>query len=378
MNIPFNSPFINGNERKYIEEVFSRQQLAGDGHFTRKCSQLMEEKFLAKKVLLTTSATHALEMAALLVDLQPGDEVILPSYTYPTTATSFCLRGAKPVFVDIRDDTLNIDEELIEGRITPRTKAIVAVHYNGVGCAMDKIRSLAEKYNLAVIEDAAQGVNARYQGKYLGTWGHLGVYSFHETKNYVCGEGGALIINDERFLARAEIIREKGTDRSQFLRGEIDKYTWVDLGSSYLPAEILAAFLYAQLEQMDDILERRRMVYDYYFTHLQRLEKEGWFRLPTFPPDCQPNYHLFYVLLKSEEVQQRLTAFLKKNSIQAYAHYHPLHDSLMGRKYGYKKGDLQKTEACAARLLRLPFYTGITKEQQQVVIEQLISFFHNQ
>jgi dTDP-4-amino-4,6-dideoxygalactose transaminase len=375
MKIPFNPVSIRRNEMEYIREVFQNKQLSGDGIFTKKCSQLMEKKFNARKILLTTSCTHALEMAALLLNLQPGDEVITSSYTYPTTATSFCLRGAIPIFVDIREDTLNINEQLIEEKITPRTKAIFVVHYNGIACNMEKINDIAERYGLFVVEDAAQGVNAKYKGKYLGTWGHLGAYSFHDTKNYVCGEGGALVINDERFIERAEIIREKVTDRSRFLRGEIDKYTWVDIGSSYLPSELLAAFLYAQLEEMDTILKQRKMVYTYYYEHLQPLELAGLLRLPKIHSDYQPNYHIAYILLNSEDERGKLMAYLQQHGIHAYAHYHPLHDSKMGRSYGYRRGDLPLTEKCAGRLLRLPFYTEMTTKEQDIVIEKIKEFF---
>jgi dTDP-4-amino-4,6-dideoxygalactose transaminase len=334
----------------------------------------MEQKFGAKKVLLTHSCTAALEMAALLADIQPGDEVIMPSYTFVSTANAFALRGASIRFVDIRPDTLNMDETKIEQVITPRTKVIVPVHYAGVACQMDVIMAIAAKHNLLVIEDAAQGVNATFNGKHLGTIGHLGCYSFHETKNFISGEGGALVINDARFIERAEIIREKGTNRSKFFRGEVDKYTWVDIGSSYLPSELIAAFLYAQLEQADEITRQRHAIHARYAAGLQPLADAGHLRLPQIPSGCMHNAHMFYVIVKAEAIRSALLAYLKENKVHAVFHYVPLHTSPMGHKYGYKRGDLPVTEELSDRLIRLPCYYELTHDEQVVVIARIRDF----
>ncbi|MGB4726710.1 MAG: dTDP-4-amino-4,6-dideoxygalactose transaminase [Thermogutta sp.] len=373
--IPFNKPFIAGKELYYIAQAVTMGNIAADGYFTKACSRLLEERFDIRKVLLVPSGTAALELAAMLCNLQPGDEVIMPSYTFVSTASAFVRVGARPVFVDIRPDTLNIDETKIEAAITERTRVIVPVHYGGVSCEMDRIMDIAGRYNLLVVEDAAQGVNAFYKGRALGSIGHLGCYSFHETKNYICGEGGALCINDERFIERAEIVRDKGTNRQKFFRGEVDKYTWVDLGSSYVMAEILAAFLYGQLEQMDAIAARRFEIYQYYATHLKPLEEEGFLRLPRIPAGCQSNYHLFYVLTPDGPTRDALLAHLKSEGIHAVFHYVPLHTSPMGRTFGYKEGDLPVTEDLSARLVRLPMYYELTQHDQERVVVTLEKLF---
>lgn len=375
MLIPFNKPFIVGKELHYISQAVINGHIAGDGFFTRQCHTLLEQKFHARKVLLTHSCTAALEIAALLCDIHHGDEVILPSFTFVSTANAFCLRGAKPVFVDIRPDTLNINENLIEKAITPRTKVIVPVHYAGVACEMDAIMSIARHYGLLVVEDAAQGVSSLYKNKYLGTIGNLGTYSFHETKNFISGEGGALVVNDERFIERSEIIREKGTNRSQFFRGEVDKYTWVDFGSSYLPSDIVAAFLFAQLENIELINKRRQEIFDYYYDGLLPLAEKGLLELPHIPHGCQCNNHLFYVLLADEQTRDALMRFLKARGINAVFHYLPLHLSKIGRSIGYKDKDLPVTESMSARLLRLPYYYELSRDDQEIVMTEVRCFF---
>lgn len=377
-SIPFNRPFIVGKELYYMAQAVQKGHLAGDGEFTLRCNAWMEDKFHAEKVLLTHSCTAALEMAALLADVGPGDEVIMPSYTFVSTANAFALRGATIRFVDIRPDTLNIDERKIEAAITPRTKVIVPVHYAGVACQMDVIMALAAKYSLLVIEDAAQGVNATFNSQHLGTIGHLGCYSFHETKNFISGEGGALVINDPRFVERAEIIREKGTNRSKFFRGQVDKYTWVDIGSSYLPSELIAAFLYAQLEQADEITRQRHAIHARYTEGLQPLADAGHLSLPNIPPLCTHNAHMFYMIVKSEPVRAKLLMRLKENNIQAVFHYVPLHTSPMGRRYGYKDGDLPVTELLSERLIRLPCYYELKQEEQAFIVTLITRFFHPQ
>jgi dTDP-4-amino-4,6-dideoxygalactose transaminase len=371
MQIPFNKPFIAGKELYYIAQAVTYGNIGGDGHFTKACSRLLENRFGIKKVLLTPSCTAALEMAAILCDLGPGDEVIMPSYTFVSTASAVVRTGARPVFVDIRADTLNLDETKIEEAITERTKAIFVVHYAGVACEMDRIMAIARGHNLVVVEDAAQGVNAFYNGRALGSIGHLGCYSFHETKNYICGEGGALCINDERFLERAEIIRDKGTNRQKFFRGEVDKYTWVDVGSSYVPSEICSAFLYGQLEMLDEIAVRRREIFQQYLRLLQPLEDEQLLRLPVVPDDCQTNYHMFYLLLPTTEQRDDLLTHLKSAGIHAVFHYVPLHTSPMGRTMGYGDGDLPTTEELAERLVRLPMWYEITPEVQVRVAQSI-------
>jgi len=375
VKIPFNKPFIVGKELYYIAESVMSGKTSGDGTFTKKCNELMENKFGAKQVLLTTSCTTALEMSAILAGIGEGDEVILPSYTFVSTANAFYLRGAKLKFVDIRKDTLNIDENLIENAITEKTKAVVPVHYSGVACEMDAINKIAKKYDLTVIEDAAQGVNSRYKGSYLGTIGDLGAFSFHETKNYSCGEGGALITSNEAYYERAEIIREKGTNRSKFYRGEVDKYTWVDIGSSYLPSDLLAAFLYAQLEQMDHITEKRKQIYNLYFEALKPLRNEGFIELPFIPRECETNYHMFYILLKNENERQAMIKHLEESGINSVFHYVPLHSSPVGRRLGYKSGDLEVTEDISGRLLRLPFYYDLDLEGILYVCQCIREYF---
>ncbi|WP_347244922.1 dTDP-4-amino-4,6-dideoxygalactose transaminase [Thermogutta sp.] len=372
--IPFNKPFIAGKELYYIAQAVTMGNIAADGYFTKACSRFMEERFGIKKVLMVPSGTAALELAAMLCDLQPGDEVIMPSYTFVSTASAFVRVGARPVFIDIRPDTLNIDETKIEAAITPRTRVIVPVHYAGVACEMDTIMDIARRYNLLVVEDAAQGVNAFYKGRALGSIGHLGCYSFHETKNYICGEGGALCINDERFIERAEILRDKGTNRQKFFRGEVDKYTWVDVGSSYVMAEILAAFLWGQLECLDSITTRRREIYEYYWTSLHPLAEAGLLRVPHIPPECQSNYHLFYILTRTAEERDEMLRHLRDNGVLAIFHYVPLHSSPMGRRWGYRSEDLPLTEDLASRLIRLPMYYELSSEQQEYVAHLVRTF----
>lgn len=352
--IPFNKPFIIGRELSLIADAVTRGHLSGDGHYTKLCNRWFEEKLDCRKALLTHSCTAALEMSAILCDLQPGDEIILPSYTFVSTANAFALRGAIPVFVDIRPDTLNIDEKLIEAAITPKTRAIVPVHYAGVPCEMDIIMDIANRHKLLVVEDAAQALLSTYKGKALGTIGHFGCLSFHETKNIISGEGGALLINDERFFERAEVIREKGTNRSQFFRGEVDKYTWVDIGSSYLPSELVSAFLFAQLEHADEITAQRCRICSAYAEQLAPLEQAGKLRLPRF--DADSNGHMFYMLLDSLVTRTALIAHLKVQGIHPVFHYVPLHSSPAGRKYGRVSGSMQMTDELNERLLRLPLH----------------------
>lgn len=373
--IPFNKPFIVGKELHYISQSVLSGHTSGDGLFTKKCNKILQEKFHAKKILLTHSCTAALEMSAILCNINMGDEVILPSYTFVSTANAFFLRGAKLIFVDIRPDTLNIDETKIEAAITKNTKAIVPVHYAGVSCKMDVIMDIAKKNNIFIIEDAAQGVNAKYKDRYLGTIGDLGTYSFHETKNFTCGEGGALVINNESFLERAEIIREKGTNRSKFFRGQVDKYTWVDIGSSYLPSDLLAAFLYAQLENMDLINIRRQSLFEHYYQRLMPLKNAGCLQLPYIPQETQSNSHLFYIILESEQVRNELMDYLKTKGILSVFHYIPLHLSPVGLSMGYKEGQLPITESVSKCLLRLPFYYDLTHEEQDEVINTINEFF---
>ena len=374
MKIPFNKPFIVGKELHYISQAVLEGQLAGDGAFTRKCHGWLEDRFEARKALLTHSCTAALEMSAILCGIQPGDEVIIPSFTFVSTANAFALLGARIRFVDIRKDTLNIDETLIEDAITPRTKAIVPVHYAGVASEMDTILEIADRHDLVVVEDAAQGVNSTYKERYLGTIGHLGTYSFHETKNFISGEGGALVINDDRFVERAEIIREKGTNRSQFFRGQVDKYTWVDIGSSYLPSEIVAAFLYAQLEEADAITATRREIFRRYEELFNPLEEDGLLRTPVCPPECRHNAHMFYIILPTPELRDGLIDHLKSMGIMAVFHYVPLHSSPMGRRVGYAVSDLPVTEDLSARLLRLPCFFGLSAAEQGTVVEEIDRF----
>lgn len=374
--IPFNKPFVVGKELYYIAQAVQNGHLSGDGPFTKKCNAWLEEHFHAKKVLLTHSCTAALEMAAILCNVQPGDEFIVPSYTFVSTVNAFVLRGGIPRFVDIRPDTMNMDEKQIEAAITPKTKVIVPVHYAGVGCEMDMIMNIAHRHNLLVVEDAAQGVCATYNDKYLGTIGHLGCYSFHETKNFISGEGGALVINDERFFERAEIIREKGTNRSQFFRGMVDKYTWVDIGSSYLPSEMIAAFLYAQLEESDKITEKRLSIWNAYHKGLEWMEEAGKLRRPIIPTSCGHNAHMYYILLKSLDERTRLIQFLKYRDIHPVFHYVPLHNAPKGIEVcGGKIPSLPITEEYADRLLRLPCYYELTLDQVWHICETIAEFF---
>jgi dTDP-4-amino-4,6-dideoxygalactose transaminase len=374
--VPFNRPFIVGKELEYISQAVLQGHLAGEGAFTKRCHEWIERTFGARKALLTHSCTGALEMAAILCDIQSGDEVIMPSYTFTSTANAFALRGARIRFVDIRPDTLNLDETKIEEAITKRTKAIVPVHYAGVACEMDTILEIAQRHGLFVIEDAAQGVDASYNERYLGTLGHLGTYSFHETKNFISGEGGALLVNDERFVRRAEIIREKGTNRAEFFRGEVDKYSWVDIGSSYLPSELVAAFLYAQLEEAERITHKRWEIYNNYLEHFSFLQEQGFVRLPSCPEQCQHNAHMFYLILPSAQARDGLLRFLKEQGVQAVFHYIPLHTSPMGRQMGYQGGELPITEDLSGRLVRLPCYFELGQEEQDRVIKTVESFFY--
>ncbi|MDZ4184071.1 MAG: dTDP-4-amino-4,6-dideoxygalactose transaminase [Desulfuromonadales bacterium] len=374
--IPFNKPYMTGKELWYISQAHHRMALAGDGYFTRACHEWLETQTGCRKALLTHSCTAALEMAAILADIQPGDEVIMPSYTFVSTANAFALRGGVPVFVDIRPDTLNIDEKLIEAAITPRTKAIVPVHYAGVGCAMDEILAIAKRYNLLVIEDAAQGVMAQYKGRALGAIGDLGCFSFHETKNVIAGEGGALLVNNEYFVERAEIIREKGTNRSQFFRGMVDKYTWVDVGSSYLPGELIAAFLLAQLEEAQAITARRLKIWDTYHAAFAGLEERGLLRRPIIPAECRHNAHMYYLLVENLEVRTRLLVALKGEGVLAVFHYVPLHSSPAGLKFARSCGDLPVTTAISGQLLRLPLWLGVEEEGLQArVIAAVQGYF---
>ena len=365
--IPFNKPYFTGKELDYIRQSHEIGNLSGDGAFTHKVNAWLKEQANSNKALLTHSCTAALEMAAILADIQPDDEVIMPSYTFVSTANAFVLRGGVPVFVDIRPDTLNIDEKLIEAAITPRTKAIAPVHYAGVGCEMDTIMQIAKKHNLLVIEDAAQGVMSSYKGKALGAIGHLGAYSFHETKNIISGEGGALLINDEEFELRAEIIREKGTNRSQFYRGQVDKYTWQDMGSSYLPGEDIAAFLYAQLEHAEDITNKRLAIWKTYHDAFESLEQKGELRRPIIPAECQHNAHMYYILLDSLEHRTKMIEKFKKQDIHPVFHYIPLHNAPAGKKFARAHGDLKHTEDLSERLLRLPLWVGLAEQQHKVL-----------
>ena len=365
--ITFNKPYMTGKELSYITEAHQNMMLAGDGPFTRRCHAWLEQTTGCSMALLTHSCTAALEMAAILADIQPGDEVIMPSYTFVSTANAFGLRGGVPVFVDIRPDTLNIDETLIEAAITPRTKAIVPVHYAGVACEMDTIMAIAERHHLVVIEDAAQGVRASYRGRPLGSIGHLGCYSFHETKNIISGEGGALLINDPALAERAEMIREKGTNRSKFFRGQVDKYTWVDLGSSYLPGEIIAAFLWAQMEEADSITARRLAIWKRYHTAFESLEENGRVRRPVIPDDCGHNAHMYYLLLRDLDDRTQFIDAVKAQGVNCVFHYVPLHNSPYGQKVARTHGDLAVTEALADRLVRLPLWVGLEEQQGRVV-----------
>lgn len=369
--IPFNWPHMTGKEMFYVAEAHQNGCLAGDGPFTKRCHKWIEEHARCSKALLTHSCTAALEMAALLLNIEPGDEVILPSYTFVSTANAFVLRGGVPVFVDIRPDTLNIDERLIEAAITPRTRAIAVVHYAGVGCEMDTIMEIAHRHNLKVVEDAAQGVMASYKSRPLGSIGDLGAFSFHETKNVISGEGGALLVNDPLLSHRAEIIREKGTDRSRFFRGEVDKYTWQDVGSSFLPGELIAAFLWAQFEKAQDITVRRKQAWNRYDDLCAPLEKAGKLRRPIIPKECEHNAHMYYVLLDPGISRQFVLEEFKRHKIGAIFHYIPLHSSPAGQKYGRADGGLMVTDDLSSRLIRLPMWIGLSEEQQERVVRIL-------
>lgn len=376
MNIGFNIPPVTGNEQQYVLQAIQSRKFSGDGFFCRKCQAWFEENLGCAKTLLTPSCTAALEMAAILLDIQPGDEVIMPSYTFVSTANAFVLRGAKIVFVDIRPDTMNINETLIEAAVTANTKVIVPVHYAGVGCEMDVIMDIAHRHGLFVVEDAAQGMMSTYKSKALGTIGHLGTYSFHETKNYTSGgEGGLLLINDSRFLVRAEIIREKGTNRSQFFRGQVDKYTWVDVGSSYLPSELQAAFLWGQLEKADEINRDRLATWDTYYQAFKVIEKLDLVDLPVAPECCEHNAHMFYLKLKDIEQRSAFIEHLKNNDIAAVFHYIPLHSASAGKRFGRFHGIDNYTTVVSERLVRLPLFYGMTDADIKKVVEAVIRFF---
>lgn len=374
MSIPFNKPHLTGHEQSYMAEAVANGHISGDGHFTKRCHTLLEQALGVPKALLTTSCTHALEMAAILLDIQPGDEVIVPSFTFVSTVNAFVLRGAKPVFCDIRGDTLNLDETLLHSLITPKTRAIVPVHYGGVGCEMDTILKLALQNGIAVVEDNAHGLFGTYRGKPLGTFGCLATQSFHETKNLHCGEGGALLINAPGLVERAEIIREKGTNRSRFFRGQVDKYTWVDLGSSYLPSDLLAAFLFAQLEHSGDIQGKRRRIWEYYYANLADWAKERGVQLPHIPAHCDQSWHLFYLVMPSQDERQRLISGLKERDILSVFHYLPLHLSPMGERFGGRSGDCPVCESVSDRLVRLPFYNDLSEADQALVVAAVKQF----
>jgi dTDP-4-amino-4,6-dideoxygalactose transaminase len=374
IGIPFNRPFATGDEFDYVRAAISASKFSGDGPFTAQCHRVLEQSLGVQKVLLTTSCTHALEMAGLLLNIGPEDEVIVPAFTFPSAINAFVLRGGRPVFVDVRADTLNIDENQIERHLTSRTKAIFLVHYAGVGCELDAIMPMARRHNLAVVEDNAHGLYGKYRGQFLGTFGELATLSFHETKNFSCGEGGALLINDTRFNGRAEIIREKGTNRSRFFRGEVDKYTWVDVGSSYLPSDLLAAFLRAQLEHRDRIQSKRRGIWDTYLRGLTSWADANGVRLPTIPAECEQTYHMFYLIMPSLGSRQALITHLRACGILGVFHYLPLHLSPMGLRFGGRQGDCPVTEDLSDRLLRLPFFTGMSSSEQNQVIEAVSAF----
>jgi dTDP-4-amino-4,6-dideoxygalactose transaminase len=374
MSIPFNRAVVVGNEMKYIAQAITNGHISGDGPFTQKVQALLEDGLGVRKVLLTTSCTHALEMMAILLDIQLGDEVIIPDFTFVSTVNAFVLRGARPIFLDVRPDTLNLDESQLEAAITPRTKAIVSVHYAGVGCEMDPIMNIANRHGVSVVEDSAHGLYGKYKGRFLGSFGVLAAQSFHETKNFSCGEGGALLINDPRYIERAEIIREKGTNRSRFFRGQVDKYTWVDIGSSYLPSDILAAFLFAQLEQRDKIQSHRQHVWETYQAGLSDWAAHHGVRLPVVPEYCDQAFHMYYLLLPDLATRQRFLQYLRQQDILSVFHYLPLHLSKMGQEFGGKAGDCPITEGVSDQLVRLPFYNGLTGSEQEQVIKAILAF----
>lgn len=375
-NIDFNRINLMGKELDYINEAVQNAHISGDGKFTKKVSSLLEAELGVPKVLLTTSCTHALEMTAILLDIQPGDEVILPSFTFVSTVNAFVLRGARPIFVDIRPDTLNMDETILEAVLTSRSRAIVPVHYAGVGCEMDTILEISHSKRIPVVEDNAHGLFGKYKNKYLGKFGEMATLSFHETKNFTCGEGGALIINDLKYLERAEIIREKGTNRSRFFRGQVDKYTWVDIGSSYLPSDILAAFLFAQLESKEKIQSHRRQLWETYHSGLENWADKNDVQLPQVPENCQQAYHMFYILMPDLNLRDGMISHLKKNGINSVFHYLPLHLSEMGIRYGGQPGDCPVTERISDQLLRLPFHNNLRLDEQEQVIETILEFIY--
>lgn len=374
LRVDFNRPSTVGNEFEYMRQAIENVHISGDGPFTKKCHDLLERELGVPKALLTTSCTHALEMAAILLDIQPGDEVILPDFTFVSTVNAFVLRGAIPRFIDIRPDTLNLDESQLEALITHRTKAILPVHYAGVGCEMDSIMEIANHHNIPVVEDNAHGLFGKYKGKFLGTFGSMASQSFHETKNFTSGEGGALLINDKSLVERAEIIREKGTNRSRFFRGQVDKYTWVDIGSSYLPSDMLAAFLFAQLEQREKIQMHRKQVWEIYAAGLKDWAAARNVRLPHIPAHCEQAYHMFYMLLPTLELRQKMIAHLRERGIYSVFHYLPLHLSEMGQRFGGMEGDCPITECVSDQLLRLPFHNALTSNEQEIVIEAIRDF----
>lgn len=374
IRVDFNRPILVGRELEYMQQAVANSHLSGDGPFTKKCHAFLEGELGVKKALLTTSCTHALEMSAILLGIQPGDEVIIPDFTFVSTVNAFVLRGAKPVFVDVRPDTLNLDETKLEASITPRTKAIVPVHYAGVGCEMDAILEIAARHNIPVVEDNAHGLFGTYKGKFLGTFGALATQSFHETKNFSCGEGGALLINDPALVERAEIIREKGTNRSRFFRGQVDKYTWVDLGSSYLPSDLLAAFLYAQFEERERIQSHRQRVWEMYDAGLKDWAQANGVQLPTIPAHCGQAYHMYYLLMPSLELRQQFIAYLCERGMYSVFHYLPLHLSDMGRSFGGQVGDCPVTERVSDQLVRLPFHNALSASDQEQVLDAILGF----
>lgn len=374
MQINFNKPYIAKNQFTYMQDATQSRHVSGDGSYTKKCHAFLEKELGVPKCLLTTNCSHALDMSALLLHLEPGDEVIVSDFTFVSTVNAFVLRGAKPIFCDIRPDTLNIDEKLLEKHLTPRTKAIYLVHYAGVGCEMDAIMKFANQHQIPVVEDNAHGLFAKYHGRFLGTFGCMATQSFHETKNFSCGEGGALVLNDSRYFEEAEIIREKGTNRSRFFRGLVDKYTWVNVGSSYLPSEILAAVLYSHFEEKEFIQGKRRKIWEIYSKELEPWAAKYNVRLETIPDYCEQAYHMFYMLLPDLDTRQKLIAHLKNLGIMAVFHYLPLHLSDMGKKFGGKEGDCPITEKASDQLLRLPFYNELTEQEQEYVIEGIKKF----